>query len=205
MTRAGTSTAASVAIACVLYACSVGQGSGAAHGAVMIPDCRLNSPAYELRPDFFVADFVENPRTTSGLQRRIMQMRVQRGSYSEQASDGMNILVRDVDTLAAALGTPITVGTDQPVEMTLYLSQSCPAGLPRGDYFTLPVFLSARSGTITFDSIYAPDVAPDALEIAAHFTDVRFEDAESPSTRFAHLDGDFRFFYQRGRPAQHFP
>jgi hypothetical protein len=193
------------AIGCVLWACSVGQGTGSAHGAVRIPNCRLDNPSYELRPSFFVADFVEDPRTTSGLSRRIVQMRIQRGSYSEQASDGINVLVRDVDAIAAELGTAIPVGTDQPVSMTLYLGESCPAGLPEGDYFTLPTFLSATSGTITFDSIYAPDVAPDALQISAHFVDVRFEDAVSPATRFAHLDGEFAFFYQRGRPAQHFP
>lgn len=194
-----------LALACLALACSVGQGEGRVYGDVSIPDCRLSNTAYELHPDFFVADFVENPRTVAGLQRDIMQIRVQRGSYGEQASDGMTVLVRDVDAIAGMLGTPLTVGVDETVSMSLYLGQSCPSGLPRGDFFTLPVVLNATAGTITFDSIYAPDVAPDALQTSAHFTGVRFEDAEDPTGRYAHLDGEFSFFYQRGRPAQHFP
>ncbi len=194
-----------LAIACVSFACSVGQGTGSAHGHVVIPDCRLDDPGYELRPDFFVADFVDDPRTTAGYQRRIMQMRMQRGSYGEQASDGITLLVRDVDEIAGQIGLPMSVAVDGPVQMTLYLGQTCPSGLPRGTFFTLPAYLGATTGTITFDAIYAPDIAPDSLRIAAHFENMRFEDADSPSTRFAELDGDLTFFYQRGRPAQHFP
>jgi hypothetical protein len=201
-----TRACAALGLACVALACSVGQGTGSAHGAVSIPECRYDNPSYDLRPDFFVADFVDDPHpTTIGLRRHILQIRVQRGSYREQASDGITVLVRDVDVLAASLGTPIAVGLDADVAMTLYLGQTCPAGIPRGDYFTLPAVLQAMSGTITFDSIYAPDVAPDQLTISAHFEDVHFDDAESPTTRFGHLDGEFTFFYQRGRPAQHFP
>lgn len=191
--------------ACVVLACSVGQGSGSAHGEVSIPDCRRHDLDFDLRPDFFVGDFVEDPRTVDGYQRNILEMRMQHGSYGEGASDGISLLVRDVDSISSMLGTALVVGVDENVSMTLYLGASCPSGAPRGNFFTLPVYLTAVHGTITFDAIYAPNTAPDALRIAAHFEDVRFEDAEQPTTRFGQMNGELAFFFQRGRPAQHFP
>lgn len=198
------------AVACVAIACSVGQGQGTARGAVVFPDCRLNNPNYDLRPDFFAADFANDPVTTTGPRRQILQIRVQRGSYGEWASDGLSILVRDVDPIARALAagsapTAIPIGTDQQVEMTLYLGESCPSGFPSAGFYVVPAILSAVRGTITFTAIYAPDVAPNAIAINAHFDGVRFEDGATPTTRSADLNGSIAFYYQRGRPAQHFP
>lgn len=189
----------------LVVACSVGQGTGSARGDVSFPECRLNAAPFDLRPDFFVADFVDDPVTVAGLRRRLLNIRMQRGSYGEWSSDGITMTVRDVDTLAGQLGSDTPVGPGQPVEMTLFLGQTCPSGVPRSDFFTLPAILQASSGTIVFHAIYAPDVDPNALHIAADFAGVVFEDAESPTTRNAHVDGDMSFFYQRGRPAQHFP
>jgi hypothetical protein len=194
------------ACACVALACSVGEGTGAATGHVVFPECRLDNPNYDLRPDFFVADFVDDPRNVTDTRWRMLDLRMQRGSYGEGSSDGIAMIVRDVDAIARTqIDVPLVVGPGQAVEMTLFLGQTCPSGLPRGDFFTVPAILEAARGTIVFHAIYAPDVDPNASRLAADFTDVHFEDAESPTTRFGVLSGNFSFFYQRGRPAQHFP
>lgn len=204
MRRAAALVAASAA--CVALACSVGQGTGSARGHVVFPECRLDDAGYDLRPDFFVADFVDDPVNPMGNTRQMLDLRMQRGSYGEWSSDGISMVVRDVDAIAQSqIDTALPVGSGQPVEMTLYLGQTCPSGVPRADFFTIPAILSAVSGSIVFHAIYAPDVDPSALHIWADFTDVHFADAESPATRYADLTGDLSFFYQRGRPAQHFP
>ncbi len=197
--------AAQLAVCVLLSACSVGQGSGSVTGEVSFPECRLATTTYDLRPDFFAADFVDDPATVSGHLRQILDIRVQRGSYGEWSSDGVSFLVRNVDDIAGMLGTPLPVGQGEPVSMTLYLGASCESGVPRTRYFALPAILDATSGTITFTAIYAPDIDPGSLHIEASFEDVRFEDPQRPTERFAQLSGSFSFFYQRGRPAQHFP
>jgi hypothetical protein len=197
---------------CALLACQVGQGSGSATGTVTFPECHLDGPI-DLHPDFFVGDFVQDPVTPMGAQQNMLTIRMQHGSYGEWSTDGISILVRDVDaihgssTAPSMLGTPITVGAGGGglVDMTLYLGGTCPSGVPRSDFFTVPAILSAASGTITFSAIYAPDIDPANLHIAATFSNVVFLDATDPMRRHAELSGDLAFFYQRGRPAQRFP
>jgi hypothetical protein len=193
----------------LVLACSVGQGQGQAHGSVLVRDCSVDIPAYDLAPNFFVADFIEEPETLIGLRRRAVTLRVQRGSYAEDTSDGLAIFVRSVDEIQNALiGVPIPLGPaeERPlVTMTLYLGASCPSGRPNSDYFIVPATLGAVAGTITFDAVYAPNIAGSGLEFAAHFDGVRFESVDTPEDRHAELDGQFSFFYQRGRPAQRFP
>jgi hypothetical protein len=190
-----------LAVALGLIACSVGQGTGSARGSVVSPECRLNNASYDMRPDFFAADFVTDPATPMGLTRQILDIRMQHGSYGEWSSDGLAVLVRDVDSIEHTLGTPIPIGPGMQVEMTLYLGATCPSGVPNSAFFTVPAIFSATSGTITFASVYAPDVDPNAFTIDAHFDGVHFEQDAS----HADLNGSFHFFYQRGQPAQHFP
>lgn len=203
--KRGTALVAASAL-CVVLACSVGQGTGTATGHVVFPECHLDNASYDLRPDFFAADFVDDPANATGNRWQMLQLRMQRGSYGEWSSDGISILVRDVDPIARSeIGMPLAVGPGQEVEMTLYLGGTCPSGVPRAGFFTIPAILEAASGTIVFHAIYAPDVDRSQLQIWADFSDVHFEDAESPATRFAVMTGNLSFFFQRGRPAQHFP
>ena len=195
----------------VVFACSVGQGQGWARGSAVVRDCMVDIPAYELAPNFFVADFIEEPATLIGLRRRQVSLRMQRGSYSEDASDGVEIFVRDVDEVQTTwIGVPIPLGAGAAgprplVSMTMYLGQSCPSGHPNSDYFIVPAIFGAIEGQITFDAIYAPNIAGSGTVFAAHFEGVRVESVVAPADRNAALDGAFSFFYQRGRPAQRFP
>ena len=65
--------------------------------------------------------------------------------------------------------------------------------------------MEASSGSVTFDSIYAPDIDAGATGVVGRLTGLVFEDPQTPDTRRAMMDGWFSFFYQRGQPAQRFP
>jgi hypothetical protein len=183
-----------------MASCSVGHGEGEVDGVVAIEGCRREGP-YQLRPTVFLAESVEE----------VLKIRVQRGSDIEVYSDGLTVLVEDATLVRRAyLGQPIAVGEqllpdggearDVPrVDVTLFLNESCPAERTR-----TPVTLSAVSGTIRFDAIYAPKVDKDDVRIAAEMVDVRFEDPRVDD-RFAVLNGRFDFLYVRGSPAQRFP
>lgn len=190
--------------ASLLWACSVGQGSGTMTGSVADPYCEVDVPSYSLDPTFFSADVVEEHDTPEPRHR--LTLRIQRGSYREGDSDGFVVFIRDANEIArSALGVPLPLDTsdDAPVRMTLYMNETCDSGFPR-EYWRVPLVLPAMQGSITFDAIYAPDLAPDATEITGHFEGILFQSEERPE-RTATMDGTFSFFYQRGRPAQPFP
>ncbi len=182
----------------VVAGCSVGGGEGAIGGHVVALDfCELDDPEYQLVPSFFSGELVEET----------MSIRIQRGSELEQFADGLMIVVRDVnDVKRQRLGLPIPLDGDwrSPVQMTLYLNDSCEAGFPN-EHRRRAVLLEAVGGTITFDAIYAPDIDPESPGIEAELDQVVFVDSTIPEERHATLSGSFSFFYQRGAPAQRFP
>ena len=51
-----------LAVATLAWACSVGQGTGQVTGTVHLPDCGVAATDYTMNPNFFSADFVEDPR-----------------------------------------------------------------------------------------------------------------------------------------------
>jgi hypothetical protein len=192
----------------VLLACSVGTGRGEAHGSLLVVDCGVDVPAYELQPTFFGADFVSDPEA-AGAANPIVNLRVQRGSFREDGSDGLSITINDLNLVARErLGQPIDLarvaGEQRLVDMTFYASQTCESGMP-DEFWRASAILPAVSGTITFAAVYAPDVDREHTEFRATFEDVRFESSERPDTRNATLSGFFEFVYQRGPPAQRFP
>jgi len=173
--------------------CSVGNGSGSVTGIVNAPSCDLSAASYDLEPTFFGAQPVLDH----------LEIRVQRGSDLDIRSDGILILVQDPDEIRESLlGAPITLGSefDSAVRMSLYLGETCPVERSEN-----PVNYEAESGTIVFDNMYAPSVDEEDVEIAARFTDARLVDRSDPDTRNATLNGEFRFLYTRGRPAQRYP
>ncbi|MEM9191806.1 MAG: hypothetical protein AAGF12_21725 [Myxococcota bacterium] len=177
-----------------LFGCSLGAGDGEVLGTVTAPECELNNHAYNLEPTFFAAE----PVISDGLE-----IRIQHGSDLEIKSDGVLILVEPVsDVKLTRLGRPLEVA-DMPeatVKMALFMNETCPP--VREDK---PVHFEAVSGSIVFDNIYAENVSEDDVEVSGRFTDVHLVDPDEPDTRFADLNGSFRFFFNRGRPAQRFP
>ena len=173
-------------------ACSVGHGEGELNGTVYIAGCRREGK-FELQPDAFFAQTAEE----------LLTIRVQRGGNGEVYSDGLAVMIEDSSRLKREeLGTEIDLSTrhDPRIEVTVYFNDTCPPGRDK-----TPVVLAAVSGSLRFDSVYAPKVNKDSVRISAQLSDVRFEDAKDPEARWAELSGSFDFLYVRGSPAQHFP
>lgn len=193
----------------VASACSVGTGSGELTGSLVLLDCRVDIPEYSMRPTFFAADYVTNLGAYDGQESPVATLRIQRGSYRESVSDGILVSVYDVNAIARDhLGeplslTPIDEDAVRMVDVTLYAGQSCDAGYP-DEFWRIPGNLHAIGGTITFHALHAPDLDGEDTEISAELIDVRFA-SDRPDQRHAELSGFFRFFYQRGAPAQSFP
>lgn len=188
----------SLLLLALLAGCSVGEGQGELTANVSITDfCEIEEPALDLAPSFYSGEVTLDQ----------LSVRVQRGSQAEQDADGLIILVRDVNEVKRQrIGLPIPVEADDRalVQMVLYLNGTCPTGFP-DEFNENPVVLEGVSGSITFRSIYAPEIDAAATGIEAQIEGVVFEDSELPDQRRATLDGWFSFFYQRGAPAQRFP
>ncbi len=174
--------------------CPLGQGEGFVRGVVTEKACELDAQPYELAPTFFGAD--------SGVGG-LVEIRVQRGSDIETFADGLVILVLDAATIQRErLGEPIPVRSEfmAPVRMGFYLNETCP--ITREE---MPVYFEATDGEIVFEAIWAPEASPSEVETRARFDDVTFSLPGGPEESRATLSGQFRFLFNRGRPAQRFP
>ncbi len=202
-----------VTLACALTfatGCTVGGGKGTVQtDRLYLKGCW--DGGFDLQPDFFAA----NPYRTES-----MQIRVQRGDNNEEASDGLTVLVNDLKTVRSAmLGKPIPVGlptgvappgqplTGRPnplVSLSLYLHQTC----HEQNSATYSV-----EGEITFNSLFNGD--PNEEDPSNRLTDAVFDvhfadprdllDAPDPAKVTSEkVHGEFRFYFQRGQPAQPF-
>ena len=208
--RLSIAIAASGAMLAIGTACSVGTGEGEISGSLVLRDCGVEVADYHLHPTFFAADYVTNPGAGSGEESPIVSIRVQRGSYRESVSDGLLVTVYDVNEIVRShLEEPLPLtavaeGRVRLVDVTFYAQQTCDSGYP-DEFWRTPGILHASGGTITFHALHAPDLDGDDTEIAADLTGAVFVAEDDPDNRHAELSGSFRFFYQRGAPAQAFP
>jgi len=187
--------------------CTVGDGEGEVTSTRLYVKGCWNGP-FDLGPDFFAA----NP-----YREEALMIRVQRGDNNQEASDGLTVIVNDLN--AVELGTPIPVGLPngvsppgQPVtgranplvSLSLYLHQTC----HEQNSATYSV-----SGSITFKSIFSGNLNEENSE--KRLTDAEFHvkfadprelvDADDPDKLTSDMvDGKFRFYFQRGQPAQPF-
>jgi hypothetical protein len=195
--------------AVLLAGCSLGEGEGAVSSDKLSVEGCWNGP-FELNPDFFGAV----------PYRRTLDIRVQHGGDLEEVSDGVMVLVDDIDAVANSLGVPSRVGMPAGVRpigvpvvkdpappivhLTLYLNRSCHAQ---------NTALYSTDGTVTFHSIFNGDPnEADADKRLTHgeFSDVTVADprdmaADGTVRNASHIRGWFRFYFQRGQPAQPFP
>ena len=189
--------------------CTVGDGSGDVKSDRLYLQGCWNGP-FDLKPDFFAA----NPYRGEQLF-----IRVQRGDNNEEQSDGLTVVVNDLKAVHGMLGTPIKVGLPpgvvppgQPVKggpeplvsLSLYLHQTC----HEQNSATYSV-----AGEITFNSLFSGNLNEEDSD--ARLTDAIFDvqfadprelvDATDPArVTSADVVGNFRFFFQRGQPAQPF-
>ncbi|MFO0615076.1 MAG: hypothetical protein U0414_20970 [Polyangiaceae bacterium] len=201
----------------VVASCSLGDGTGAVRSDNLnAKDCWKGK--YDLLPDFFAAVPF----------RDTLDIRIQRGSDLIGVSDGLAILVDDVtDVREQGLGQPIPVtlpaGVTPPgfapgelcgtncggsgVHVAFYLLKSCHA---------VNRVLYGVSGTITFTELFSGDPNEDdaANKLIEGDFDIMVGDpqeiiAQGPDRgtvpNQSELTGRFRFFFERGQPAQPFP
>jgi hypothetical protein len=195
-------------------ACGLGEGEGEVNSDKLhVAGCWNGQ--FALRPDFFAA----SP------YRRMLAIRVQHGGDLVEVSDGINVLVDDIDKvreqIAQRPGQPLRVGLppnvvppgfpvvsdpDPPlVHLTLYLHRACHAQ---------NAALYSIDGGIVFSSIFSgnPNESDDDEKLTeASFNDIVVGDPRDrdPGTdtiaNVSHLRGRFRFYFRRGQPAQPFP
>lgn len=203
--------ALALAVALSALACSTAEGEGEVKSdRLYVEDC-WNGP-FDLGPTFFGA----NP------YRDTITNRIQRGDNLEEVSDGLIVLVHDVGKIRdEALGTDLPVGmpagvtppgvpvklnpNPPRVHLTLYLHDTCHE--QNGALYSI-------DGKISFDSLFSGDPnegdADDRLteaRFSATFADPRhiLADGNIDPARTSQVTGWFRFFFQRGQPAQPFP
>ena len=187
--------------------CTVGEGEGSVKSTRLYLSGCWNGP-FDLQPDFFAA----NPYRAEALM-----IRVQRGDNNQEASDGLTVIVKDLNAVkigteipvglpngVAPPGQPLTGAPDPLVSLSLYLHQTC----HEQNSATYSV-----SGTITFKSIFNGN--PNEENAEKRLTDAEFHvkfadprelvDAGDPAAVTSEMvDGNFRFYFQRGQPAQPF-
>lgn len=196
----------------MLGGCTVGEGDGWIKSTrLYIRDCW--NGGFDLGPDFFAS---------SPFSEETQVIRVQRGDNLQEVSDGLMILVNDTAAVRDQLGQPLAVGTpkgiqcpgwplvyqpDPPlVNMSLYLHDSC--------HTQEGATVHSISGTITFNDLFSGDI--NEQDGSERLTDASFTATfanpcdlppgqdEDPALK-SEVTGYFKFFFQRGQPAQPFP
>jgi len=187
--------------------CTVGDGSGSVTSdRLYISGCWNGS--FNLQPDFFAA----NP-----YREEALMIRVQRGDNPTEASDGLTVIVNDLKEVplntaipvglpngVAPPGQPLTGAKNPLVTLSLYLHQTC----HEQNSATYSV-----SGDITFKSIFSGN--PNEEDSEKRLTEAEFKvkfadprelvDATDPEAVTSDdVTGWFRFYFQRGQPAQPF-
>lgn len=199
-----------VLLALPALACNVGEGEGWVRSDNLFIENCWNG-GFDLGPDFFAA----NPSPGSDS----VTIRVQHGDNIEEVSDGLIVVVNELPTVRGMVGQEVEVGMppgvsppgvpivhdeDPPlVSLALSLHGSCHA--ENGTVYSV-------AGNITFSSLYSGDPYED--EADERLTEARFNatfadprilaGTDVPATAQSQVEGYFRFFYQRGQPAQPF-
>ncbi|MBX3130364.1 MAG: hypothetical protein KF718_26840 [Polyangiaceae bacterium] len=198
-------------LASLLLACNTGEGEGEVQSDRLYIESCWNGP-FDLKPTFFGA----NP------YRNTVTIRVQRGDNIQEVSDGLLVLVNDVAGIRGGqLRTPLRVGMppgvsppgvpvvydpDPPlVHLVLYLHDTCHAQNSA---------LYSIDGSIEFSALFSgnpnEESADDRLteaSFSASFADPRHigPDGSISADQTSTVTGWFRFFFERGQPAQPFP
>ncbi len=169
-----------------------------------------------------------------------MAIRVQRGDDNEEVSDGLSVMINDVQTIRSSyLGTPLAVGLPPGVtppgiplklnpnppliSLALYLHDSCHiqnsaiysiGGNVAGSTATDDAG-TATGNAIIFENLFSGnpnETNSDNRLTYAHFDHIIFADPRDMSSDYtfspdvtSDVSGWFKFYFQRGQPAQPFP
>jgi len=202
-----------LAIALSVAACTVGEGAGEVTSERLVVRNCWDGP-FDLGPTFFAANAFSKDQVS---------MRVQRGDNNQEVSDGLAVSIRDLQSIrAGSIGVPVPVGvppgvhppgtavtnviSPATVSLSLYLHDTC--FLQNGALYSV-------GGNITFTHLFSGD--PNETVGEQRLTEASFENVPFADPRDAGVDGTydesvvsyvsgwFRFYFQRGQPAQPFP
>lgn len=200
-----------------LGACSIGDGTGEVRSDFLFAEGCWKG-AYDLDPNFFAAVPFRDD----------VQFRIQSGNDFMEVSDGLLVTVHGVEDIRKnRLNEPLSVtlpagvsppgfpegslcadgDCSAPVNVTLYLLKSC---------HSENTVLYGLSGQVTFEELFSGDPAED--DASDKLTEATFDvmvgnpqalvmDGPDRGTipNQTRITGRFRFFFQRGQPAQPFP
>lgn len=200
----------------LLAGCSVGDGSGEVRGTLRIEACGISDDLFDLKPVFFGGDFYDGA----------LLIRVAQGGETAEYSDEFVWRINDTAYVAAHLNQRIPVGLPgvAPVQVTFRPNHLC--GRREITSYAPTIALEATHGYVIFSSIYRGDPNADATQRLTEITQfslslrdprpVRDTDPSRAPTGAAireprvlsdsvgELEGWFRFYFVRGRPAQRF-
>jgi len=190
----------------------LGEGEGEVHSDELRLENCWDGP-YDMKPSFF-----------AGVPyRSTFQIRVQRGGDIAEVSDGLSVLVDDVQQIRDKLlgqeldvglspevtppGIPVVASDNPPlVHMALYLNNSC------HDNNSV---LYSISGKVVFKSLFNgnPNTSDADDKLSDAYFDVLVGDPRDqpssggpiPAEKLSRVTGWFRFYFQRGKPGQPFP
>jgi len=93
-------------LAALLLGCAVGHGEGVVVGSLFLPGCEkdqdlkaLGRDAFDLRPDYFVAQPVLDTDEDEATTRDALFIRIQHGGAQVDAADTLTIQVLDLDSV----------------------------------------------------------------------------------------------------------
>jgi hypothetical protein len=198
-----------VMVAAASLSCEVGQGAGSVRGNLHVEGCDKDLSNYDMAPDFFAGNAAETQ----------LMIRIQRGGDLQEYNDSLNIIVDDTNRVQDGQAIEVKLMRPPgsapsveapPIRISLSLRGTCGTGRV-GPRDPPQVVLHAISGTITFKHILRGDPSSEdtnSKRIEGSFN-VTLEDPRhaegTPARNAGTLTGDFKFFYQRGGPAQPFP
>jgi hypothetical protein len=199
--------------AALSFGCTVGAGEGqVTSDRLIVRDCW--DGAFDLGPTFFAGNAFNSDQ---------FAIRVQRGDDHQEVSDGLEVSLRDLQSIRAnSLGKAVPVGIPPgvhppglawstnanaaTVSLSLYLHDTC--FLQNGALYSI-------DGNVTFTHLFSGNPNETVGEqrlTEASFDDVRFADPRDANADgtfddsvVSHVRGWFKFYFQRGQPAQPFP
>jgi hypothetical protein len=128
----GASLRGLVCVLCACGGCALGEGTGAVNGNIYVRGCTsttdygaAGAPApYQMNPTYFVADPVNDaPDKLRPINH--LEIRVQPTGNRAEEADVFFLNVANDWLVASSLGTPLAVGPDTNVRVTLALNQTC--------------------------------------------------------------------------------
>lgn len=210
----------------ICASCAVGSGTGEVKGKLYVQECTQDLSTYDMQADFFGANAYHNQLIIS------IQHGGGTSEYTDTLTIAVQDLDRveaDIEAGKATYdlaqferppGSPVSLPPPL-VRVSLDLRGSCgqqhlnPVGDPT------QVALEATGGTLTFTAILHGDIQSRDTNskriegtFAVHVEDPRGWGTVSTSTPLppgcktyscGDIHGNFKFFYQRGGPAQPFP